>query len=87
MYALMIGYYRFINVIFDLIILFQDDLIEVMDSSLLSDDSRNDYNSSVTANEAKNRYECPICFCFLQDPVITRCGHRFCEICLSNCLQ
>lgn len=64
------------------------DLIEVIDSSLLSDSSKQEcHNSPVTAKEAENRYECPICFCFLQDPVITICGHRFCNICLSNCLE
>ena len=30
------------------------------------------------------RYECPICFLALREPLQLPCGHRFCEICFSK---
>lgn len=31
----------------------------------------------------QENYECSICLSWLKDPVITKCGHRFC----CNCLE
>ena len=33
------------------------------------------------------RYECPICFLVLREPLQLPCGHRFCEICFSKIPQ
>ncbi|KAH8416529.1 hypothetical protein KR222_007730 [Zaprionus bogoriensis] len=33
------------------------------------------------------RYECAICIDWLNEPVLTSCGHRFCKSCLSDWLQ
>lgn len=35
---------------------------------------------------AQESLECAICFMYLRDPVLTICGHRFCEKCLSKWL-
>jgi hypothetical protein len=35
---------------------------------------------------AQENLECAICFMYLRDPVLTICGHRFCEKCLSKWL-
>lgn len=29
-------------------------------------------------------YECSICLSWLKDPVLTKCGHRFCKACLEE---
>ncbi|EDV92341.1 GH24860 [Drosophila grimshawi] len=34
-----------------------------------------------------SRYECAICIDWLNEPVVTSCGHRFCKSCLSDWLQ
>lgn len=34
-----------------------------------------------------SRYECAICIDWLNEPVLTSCGHRFCKSCLSDWLQ
>nr|XP_018917969.1 PREDICTED: TNF receptor-associated factor 6 [Bemisia tabaci] len=33
------------------------------------------------------RYECPVCLSCLKDPVLTKCGHRFCESCIHMWLE
>ncbi|XP_057326049.1 TNF receptor-associated factor 6-A [Microplitis mediator] len=35
----------------------------------------------------KPRFECPICLSWLQDPVLTSCGHKFCYNCIHNWLK
>ena len=30
---------------------------------------------------------CPVCLAALKDPVQTRCGHRFCKVCLRQCVH
>lgn len=32
----------------------------------------------------QDNYECSICLSWLKDPVVTKCGHRFCKICLED---
>ncbi|XP_064556149.1 TNF receptor-associated factor 6 [Drosophila montana] len=34
-----------------------------------------------------SRYECAICIDWLNEPVLTSCGHRFCKSCLSDWLE
>ena len=31
-----------------------------------------------------HKYKCPICLSALEDPKQTKCGHRFCSLCLSQ---
>lgn len=38
-------------------------------------------------DESSGKYECPICYCALKDPVQTRCGHRFCKDCLQTYIK
>ncbi|XP_011266117.1 TNF receptor-associated factor 6-A isoform X2 [Camponotus floridanus] len=33
------------------------------------------------------RFECSICLSWLQDPVLTSCGHKFCSECIRNWLE
>uniref|UniRef100_A0A182QDD0 TNF receptor-associated factor 6 n=1 Tax=Anopheles farauti TaxID=69004 RepID=A0A182QDD0_9DIPT len=33
------------------------------------------------------RYECPICYCWLNEPILTKCGHRFCRKCITDWLN
>lgn len=37
-----------------------------------------------SVNAQEEHYECPICLSWLKDPVLTRCGHHFCKICLEE---
>uniref|UniRef100_A0A452HVV5 Uncharacterized protein n=1 Tax=Gopherus agassizii TaxID=38772 RepID=A0A452HVV5_9SAUR len=30
---------------------------------------------------------CPICLAYFKDPVITNCGHNFCQVCISQCWE
>lgn len=30
------------------------------------------------------QYECSICLSWLKEPVLTKCGHRFCSSCLTE---
>ncbi|KAH8275928.1 hypothetical protein KR044_013304 [Drosophila immigrans] len=39
------------------------------------------------ADYPDSRYECAICIDWLNEPVLTSCGHRFCKSCLSDWLQ
>ncbi|SOV12682.1 E3 ubiquitin-protein ligase RNF5, putative [Plasmodium sp. gorilla clade G2] len=39
--------------------------------------------NTATENESKNTFECNICFDDVRDPVVTKCGHLFCWLCLS----
>lgn len=33
---------------------------------------------------AQEQYECAICLSWLKDPVLTKCGHKFCMDCLDE---
>lgn len=33
---------------------------------------------------SQDNYECSICLSWLRDPVLTKCGHRFCGACLEE---
>uniref|UniRef100_A0A1L8DMJ9 Putative tnf receptor-associated factor n=2 Tax=Nyssomyia neivai TaxID=330878 RepID=A0A1L8DMJ9_9DIPT len=35
----------------------------------------------------ESRYECPICIYWLNEPVLTSCGHRFCRKCITSWLR
>ncbi|XP_055705944.1 TNF receptor-associated factor 6-A [Phlebotomus papatasi] len=35
----------------------------------------------------ESRYECPICYNWLNEPVLTSCGHRFCGKCIISWLR
>lgn len=37
--------------------------------------------------DPESRYECPICINWLNEPVLTSCGHRFCKSCLNDWLR
>lgn len=41
----------------------------------------NDQPSPTSAQEA---YECAICLSWMKDPVLTKCGHKFCGTCLEE---
>ncbi|XP_017156054.1 TNF receptor-associated factor 6 [Drosophila miranda] len=52
--------------------------------------SQNNYAASDTSGEEEfldSRYECAICIDWLNEPVLTSCGHRFCKRCLTDWLQ
>uniref|UniRef100_A0A8C9GYC9 E3 ubiquitin-protein ligase RNF n=1 Tax=Piliocolobus tephrosceles TaxID=591936 RepID=A0A8C9GYC9_9PRIM len=40
-------------------------------------------NKNTSENDCRNTFECNICFDDVKDPVVTRCGHLFCWLCLS----
>ncbi|CAC9696349.1 E3 ubiquitin-protein ligase RNF5, putative [Plasmodium sp. DRC-Itaito] len=48
-------------------------------------DNNNNVNkpNTTTENESRNTFECNICFDDVRDPVVTKCGHLFCWLCLS----
>ena len=33
------------------------------------------------------QYECPICTLILRNPTQTRCGHRFCQVCIKKWIR
>ena len=37
--------------------------------------------------DKNNDYLCPICFEFLQEAYMTRCGHTFCHACMNSYLK
>lgn len=47
--------------------------------SIASEENDSDYLDS--------RYECAICIHWLNEPVLTSCGHRFCKSCLNSWLR
>ena len=39
-------------------------------------------------NTLPDEYQCLVCHLALRDPhQITGCGHRFCKLCLQNCMR
>ncbi|SBT37721.1 E3 ubiquitin-protein ligase RNF5, putative (RNF5) [Plasmodium ovale wallikeri] len=44
---------------------------------------RNESRKGTAENESRSAFECNICFDDVRDPVVTRCGHLFCWLCLS----
>uniref|UniRef100_A0A2M3Z6H8 Putative tnf receptor-associated factor 6 n=1 Tax=Anopheles braziliensis TaxID=58242 RepID=A0A2M3Z6H8_9DIPT len=45
-------------------------------------------NASKTDDgQLEARYECPICYCWLNEPILTKCGHRFCRKCITDWLN
>lgn len=36
------------------------------------------------AGNAQEQYECAICLSWMKDPVLTKCGHKFCMKCLDE---
>ncbi|XP_066591314.1 TNF receptor-associated factor 6-like isoform X2 [Prorops nasuta] len=38
-------------------------------------------------SDLESRYECPICLTWLQDPVLTKCGHKFCYKCIFTWME
>lgn len=44
-------------------------------------------SNSNEETEPEARYECAICMNWLNEPVITSCGHRFCKSCLNSWLH
>lgn len=47
----------------------------------------NNRSGSTEETEPEARYECAICMNWLNEPVITSCGHRFCKTCLNSWLR
>ncbi|KFB38233.1 hypothetical protein ZHAS_00005555 [Anopheles sinensis] len=43
--------------------------------------------SKVDDGVLEARYECPICYCWLNEPILTKCGHRFCRKCITDWLN
>lgn len=40
--------------------------------------------TSIESTTLETSFECAICIGWLKDPVITKCGHRFCKSCLDS---
>lgn len=47
--------------------------------------NKNENNSK--DNEPRSTFECNICFDDVRDPVVTKCGHLFCWLCLSSWIK
>lgn len=66
-----------------------DDDEEIIDDMELiprpAPPQRNSRSSST--EEPEPRYECAICMNWLNEPVLTSCGHRFCKSCLNSWLR
>ena len=45
--------------------------------------SEHGYDASFV-HELDPKYTCPVCLLVLRDPVQTKCGHRFCKLCLKR---
>ncbi|KJP85759.1 hypothetical protein AK88_04575 [Plasmodium fragile] len=43
----------------------------------------NSNKNTTTENDGRSTFECNICFDDVRDPVVTKCGHLFCWLCLS----
>lgn len=39
---------------------------------------------SLEPPNAQEQYECAICLSWMKDPVLTKCGHKFCMKCLDE---
>ncbi|XP_013107963.1 TNF receptor-associated factor 6 [Stomoxys calcitrans] len=53
----------------------------------LNSSSVNSRTSSTEETEPDSRYECAICMNWLNEPVLTKCGHLFCKSCLNSWLR
>ncbi|XP_068141104.1 TNF receptor-associated factor 6 [Drosophila tropicalis] len=51
------------------------------------DTSNGEHDGETDADYPDSRYECAICIDWLNEPVLTSCGHRFCKSCLNDWLQ
>lgn len=34
----------------------------------------------IAIDDILEKYECPICMCKLNEPIIAKCGHTFCKV-------
>ncbi|XP_020802976.1 TNF receptor-associated factor 6 [Drosophila serrata] len=50
-------------------------------------DQDHDHDQEQDEELLDSRYECAICIDWLNEPVLTSCGHRFCRSCLTAWLQ
>ena len=41
----------------------------------------------IAVDEILEKYECPICMCKLNEPLIAKCGHTFCKVCIFDNLN
>ncbi|CRH00865.1 E3 ubiquitin-protein ligase RNF5, putative [Plasmodium relictum] len=47
----------------------------------------NKNKNTPSENENRNTFECNICFDDVRDPVVTKCGHLFCWLCLYSWIK
>ncbi|ESO89090.1 hypothetical protein LOTGIDRAFT_154170 [Lottia gigantea] len=47
-------------------------------------ENRNHGYDAIFEPEVDKKYTCPVCLAVLRDAVQTHCGHRFCEVCITN---
>ncbi|KAL7742720.1 hypothetical protein ACLKA6_013062 [Drosophila palustris] len=58
-----------------------------LNQNYAASDTSGEHDGDGDTDYPDSRYECAICIDWLNEPVLTSCGHRFCKSCLSDWLQ
>ena len=41
----------------------------------------------INVDDILEKFDCPICMCKLNEPIIASCGHTFCKGCIEECVN